>query len=142
MFLNPCNCALSASPCYHYNVSGFWKTLRGYVWWTYPRGSFHYDIMVTLILLFIFVTPFYVNFKDKPAERKPHPTGVIVIPDKDSGFIYQVQAAAVKGNSDAEIRAGLFSVIEPIAGEVKITRYELITDVNGKPAAYKVWVHR
>jgi hypothetical protein len=123
-------------------VSGFWKTLRGYVWWTYPRGSFHYDVMVTLILLFIFVTPFYVNFKDKPAERKPHPTGVIVVPDKENGFIYQVQSAAVNGTSDAEIRAELFSVIEPIAGEVKITRYEQVQDVSGKLVGYRVWVHR
>lgn len=98
--------------------------------------------MVTLILLFIFVTPLFVNFKDKPAERKPHPTGVVVIPDKDSGFIYQVQANAVKGSSDAEIRSDLLSVIEPIAGEVKIVRYEPTPDVNGKIASYKVWVHR
>lgn len=123
-------------------MNGFWKTLRGYIWWTYPRGSLHYDVMVTLILLFIFVTPFFVNFKDKPAERKPHQTGVVVTPDKDSGFIYQVQASAVKGDSDAEIRAGLFSVIEPIAGEVKIMKYEPLQDLGGKVVAYKVWVHR
>ncbi len=123
-------------------MSGFWKTLRGYIWWTYPRGSFHYDVMVSLILLFIFVAPLYVNFKDKPAERKPHPTGVIVIPDKDSGFIYQVQANAVKGTSDTDIRSDLLSVIEPIAGEVKIIRYEPLLDVNGKPVSYKVWVRR
>lgn len=98
--------------------------------------------MVTLILLFIFVTPFYVNFKDKPAERKPHPTGVIVVPDKENGFIYQVQSTAVNGTSDAEIRAELFSVIEPIAGEVKITRYEQVQDVSGKLVGYRVWVHR
>ncbi len=123
-------------------MSGFWKTLRGYVWWTFPRGSLHYDIMVTLILIFIFVTPLYVNFKDKPAERKPHPTGVVVIPDKDNGFIYRVDAAAVKGTSDPDIRASLLSVIEPIAGEVKIIRYEQLQDLGGKVIAYRVWVHR
>lgn len=123
-------------------MSGFWKTLRGYVWWTFPRGSLHYDIMVTLILLFIFVTPIYVNFKDKPAERKPHPTGVVVIPDKENGFVYRVDATAVQGNSDADIRSGLLSVIEPIAGEVKIMKYESVQDVGGKTIAYRVWVRR
>ena len=29
------------------------RTLKGYLFWTYTRGSFHYDIMVTLILAFI-----------------------------------------------------------------------------------------
>jgi hypothetical protein len=123
-------------------MGGFWKTIRGYVWWTYPRGSLHYDVMVTLILLFIFVTPLYVSFKDKPTERKPHPTGVVVTPDKDSGFIYRVDADAIKGTSDEEIRAGLLSVIEPIAGEVRITRYETVQDLGGRVVAYRVWVHR
>lgn len=119
-----------------------WKTIRGYIWWTHPRGNLHYDIMVTAILLFIFVTPLFVNFKDKPAERTPHPTGVQVLPDKEGAFIYRVEAAAVKGTTDAEIRADLRSVIEPIAGEVKIVRYEPIQDVKGHMVAYKVWVRR
>ena len=33
------------------------QILKSYFYWTYPRGCFHYDVMVTLILLFIFVTP-------------------------------------------------------------------------------------
>ena len=31
------------------------KVLRSYFFWTYERGSFHYDVMVTLILLFLFL---------------------------------------------------------------------------------------
>jgi hypothetical protein len=121
---------------------GIGKTLGSYVWWTHDRGNLHYDIMVTVILLFIFVTPIYVNFNDKPAERTPHPTGVVVQPDGTSGFIYRVDGSAVKGTSDAEIMSSLTSVIEPIAGEMKISRYETITDLSGHTVAYKVWVRR
>ncbi|HWR36061.1 MAG TPA: hypothetical protein VN622_09360 [Clostridia bacterium] len=119
-----------------------WKTIRGYIWWTHPRGNLHYDIMVTLILVFIFVTPLFVNFKDKPAERTPHPTGVVVLPDGKDGFIYRVDAAAVHGTSDDAIRQGLISVIEPIAGEVKLLRYEAVQDLQGRVIAYRVWVRR
>jgi len=119
-----------------------WKTIRGYIWWTHPRGNLHYDIMVTTILAFIFVTPLFVNFNDKPAERTPHPTGVQVIPDNHGGFIYRVEAAAVKGKSDTAIRADLISVIEPIAGEVRVMRYEPVQDVKGQVVAYRVWVRR
>ena len=42
------------------------KTLKSYFYWTYPRGNVHYDVMVTLILLFIFVTPQLWDFGDKP----------------------------------------------------------------------------
>lgn len=123
-------------------MNSVWKTIKGYVWWTYPRGSLHYDVMVTLILLFIFVTPLYVSFNDKPAERKPHPTGVVVTPDGSNGFIYRVDASAVQGSAAPEIGVGLLRVIEPIAGEVKITHFEPVQDVSGKTVAYKVWVHR
>ena len=121
---------------------GIGKTLNSYVWWTHERGNLHYDIMVTVILLFIFVTPMYVNFNDKPAERTPHPTGVVVQPDGKEGFIYRVDGSAVKGTTDAEITAGLTSVIEPIAGEMRITKYEAIPDLAGHTVAYKVWVKR
>ena len=38
------------------------QTLKGYVWWTYPRGSVNYDVMVTIILAFIFLAPLWINF--------------------------------------------------------------------------------
>ena len=115
---------------------GIWKTLNSYIWWTHPRGNLHYDIMVTVILLFIFVTPIYVNFKDKPAERTPHPTGVVVQPDGTGGFIYRVDGRP-SGTTDAEITADLTSVIEPIAGEMRI-RSTRRSRTGGNTVAYKV----
>jgi len=49
------------------------KTIKGYIWWTYERGIFHYDVMVTIILLFIFVAPRLIDFRDKPPAQNPHP---------------------------------------------------------------------
>jgi hypothetical protein len=49
------------------------KTIKGYIWWSYERGSFHYDVMVTIILLFIFVAPRFIDFRDKPPAQNPHP---------------------------------------------------------------------
>ncbi len=46
---------------------GLAEILKSYFYWTYPRGCFHYDVMVTLILLFIFVTPHLWNYGDKPS---------------------------------------------------------------------------
>lgn len=99
--------------------------------------------MVTLILLFIFLTPHWVNFKDKPVERTPHQTGVAVTPDPDGqGFIYQVDASAINGADDASIRKDLLRVIEPISGEVDIVRFEPVKNDSGKVVAYKAWVVR
>ena len=40
------------------------KLLRSYFFWAYERGSIHFDIMVTLILIFLFVSPHVIDFKD------------------------------------------------------------------------------
>ena len=120
----------------------FWQTIKSYFWWTHPRGNLHYDVMVTVILLFIFITPHFVNFNDKPIERVPHPTGVQVeIQPEGNGYIYTVDSDAIPGKTDDAIRTGLLRVIEPIAGEVVIARYELVQANRGRQA-YKVWVRR
>ncbi|MGH9524729.1 MAG: hypothetical protein ACRD3E_19575 [Terriglobales bacterium] len=118
-----------------------WQTIRSYIWWSYDRGSVPYDIMVTLILAFIFITPLFVNFKDKPIERVPHPIGVVVYPD-GAQLVYEIDAAAVAGHDSSSIEHDLLRVIEPIAGEVSIDRYETQRDSRGRVTSYKVWVTR
>jgi hypothetical protein len=117
------------------------QTVKGYFWWTYPRGSVPYDVMVTLILAFIFLTPIWINFRDKPVERSPHQTEVVVQQEGD-GFLYKVDASAVKPGSDSETRESLLRIVEPIAGYVTIDRYEPVRDGSHNLVAYKVWVHR
>jgi len=124
-------------------VNAVWRTIRGYILWSHERGSFHYDVMVTLILLFVFLTPYWINYKDKPVERNPHPTVVSVLPDTAGGFLYQISGSAIAGTDDFDIRDQLMSVIEPIAGGgVTITKYEAVRDSKGRILSYKVWVER
>ncbi len=123
-----------------------WSTIKGYIWWTYPRGSVHYDVMVTLILLFIFASPFFLNFHDEPTERIPHQTGVLVSPDKQpAGLVYRVDAEAVNpgrkvrcgAGHDAAVEDKLRRIIEPISGEVSIVTYEEICDSSHHVIAYR-----
>jgi hypothetical protein len=128
-------------------VKRVWATIRDYILWSYERGTVQYDVMVTLILLFVIFSPYWINYKDKPVEHNPHRTGVVVTADGKGGFIYQIEAGALDeqdrdSRNDQAIRAGLLSVIEPIAGEVTISNYEAVRDPAGKIQAYKVWVQR
>jgi hypothetical protein len=123
-------------------MGAIWRTIRGYILWSYERGSLHYDIMVTLILLFVFLSPHLINFKDKPVERNPHLTGVVVIPGEKGGFIYQIQASAVRTASDEDVRRQLEQIIEPISGAVNITKIETVKDAAGHTQSYKVWVEK
>jgi hypothetical protein len=123
-------------------VNPVWRTIKGFIFWSYERGTVQYDIMVTLILIFVFFSPLVISFNDHPAERNPHSTGVVVYPDGKGAFIYQVEARAVAGSDDSAIRATLLRVIEPISGSVQISGYETITDGKGHIIAYKVSVQR
>ncbi|HXX28908.1 MAG TPA: hypothetical protein VEI99_10585 [Terriglobales bacterium] len=123
-------------------VAGVWRTLRSYILWSHERGSVQYDVMVTLILLFVFFSPKLINFKDKPVEHNPHPTGVVVMPDGQGGLIYQVEGSAVMGEDEDARRGELLGIIEPISGEVTITKVEAVRNQAGRVAHYKVWVER
>jgi hypothetical protein len=124
------------------------KMINNYIFWAYERGSFHYDIMVTAILLFMFVSPHFINYKDKPVETVAlHASEVLVREAGTSGessrFIYQVRAEDMGGAAtDSERRAAILRVVEPISGEVTIDHYEPVYDTQGKVIAYNAWVLR
>jgi hypothetical protein len=122
-------------------IGGIWRTLRGYILWSHERGTVQYDVMVTLILLFVFFSPRLINFNDKPIDHNPHRTGVVILPDGQGGLIYQVEASAVDGKDDST-RGELLRIIEPISGEVAITKVEPVRDRSGHVLSYKVWVER
>ena len=124
-------------------MRALWREISGFVWWTYSRGSLRYDIMVTLILIFVFLSPYWINFKDKPIERNPHPQVVIVLPDTQGGFLYQIEGTAITGKDDGAVRKQLTSIIEPIAGgAIAIQKYETVRDHSGRILNYRVWVER
>ncbi|HMD16089.1 MAG TPA: hypothetical protein VKH18_05420 [Terriglobales bacterium] len=123
-------------------MGAIWRTIRGYIFWSYERGSLHYDIMVTLILLFVFVSPIFINFKDKPVEHIPRLTGVVVVPGATGELIYQIQASAVDTAAGGDVRRQLEKIIEPISGAVTITNVETVKDIAGHTQSYKVWVKK
>jgi len=123
-------------------MNAIWRTIRSYVLWQHERGTLHYDIMVTLILLFIFLSPRVINFNDKPIARNPHPTDVVVTTDGEGRLIYQVAASAVTPGDDRSVRDQLLRIIEPISGAVSIVSYDAVRDAKGRTQSYKVVVRR
>jgi hypothetical protein len=124
------------------------KTVRNYLFWSYERGSFHYDVMVTMVLLFIFVSPRFINFRDRPIYNLP---SQIMVENNGAGeLVYQVKQTDVDlslkkvGGSDPEqrTRRALRRLIEPIAGDVLVERYEPIRGTDGTIQSYRVWAHR
>jgi hypothetical protein len=119
-----------------------WGTIRGYVLWQHERGTLHYDIMVTLILIFVFFSPRVINFNDKPVPHDPHLTDVVVTPDGQGGLVYQISASAITPGDEQSVRGQLLQVIQPISGDVAIVNYEPLRDGNRQVQGYRVWVKR
>ena len=125
------------------------QVLLSYFYWTYPRGSFHYDIMVSLILLFIFLTP---QIKGWSYGDKPSPMGgplhpIQVIGNDGQGVIVTVQASDMSLDlhttaPDAVVKKALRKAIEPVTGDaVVVDHWETTTDAQGN-SVWKVWAHR
>ena len=122
------------------------RLLRRYIFWTYERGSLHYDVMVTLILLFLFVAPRFIDFKDKPApEVALQPTQVLV---RHAGYaagtqhlVYTVRAADLHGASGPALQDAAMKIIQPISGPVIVERIAPVEDTHGQLVAYDVTVH-
>jgi hypothetical protein len=127
------------------------KILKSYIFWTYERGSFHYDVMVTLILIFLFLSPRLIDYNDRSVETVAlHDSEVLV---KEAGhdgansqFIFEIRADQNGGPSTAQTddarREAILRVVEPISGEVTLERYEPVPDAHGKVVAYNAWVLR
>ena len=128
---------------------GVRQILLSYFYWTYPRGCFHYDVMVTLILLFIFLTPQIPgwSYGDKPPLIAGPAHTIQVIGDGGRGMIVTVAAsdvslAAQTTASKAVVKKALRKAIEPVTGDaVFVDDWKTVTDDQGN-LAWKVWAHR
>lgn len=121
------------------------KILKSYFYWTYSRGSFHYDVMVTLILAFIFITPHLWDYGDKPPAIGGPALPIQVQGDGVKGLILTVPAGEVvmpAEVSNFNMRRALKRAMQPVTGDaVTISRWELTRDASGNPVAWKVWAH-
>jgi len=123
-------------------MNGIWGTIRSYIFWQHERGTLHYDVMVTLILIFVFASPYWINFNDKPAPRNLNQTDVVVTTNAQGGLLYEISASAISPGDEQSVRDQLLRVIEPISGTVSIVKVEPIPDRKGKVQSYRVWAKR
>lgn len=125
------------------------RTLSNYFWWTYERGSLHYDVMVTLILIFLFVSPRFIDFKDRPTETVALRSSEVLVREagqvgSSAQFIYQIRTDVPGGpkpsQTDDDRRTSILRVIEPISGDVTFERAEPVYDEQKHIVAYNAWV--
>jgi hypothetical protein len=108
----------------------FWKKLSSFVWWNYPRATVEYDIMVGLILTFIFLTPRQI-FRDQPRPFTVHKATVTMV-TADGGHFFEILGAAPNANVPELIQ-------KYVGHPVKIRSIQTIRDQSSSALIYNVW---
>ncbi len=107
-----------------------WTILRRSVFWSYERGSWQYDIIVALILAFIFLS--YPLFKDQPAlelSNLRHVQGVVEISHDETSHIYQVDARLLESLNASTPEQGARTILEKSLNRpVRVKSLEEIRD--------------
>lgn len=117
------------------------RVLKSYLWWTYERGNFHYDVMVTLILAFIFITPRFIHYGDQPKADWPA-NEIRASVNPAGGMIYEVPVGLLSSQGSEPTDQALASAIAPTSGPVTVDRKEAVKQIGGSVVAWRVWAHR
>lgn len=122
------------------------RMLHSYLFWTYERGSFHYDVMVTLILLFLGISPRLIDFHDRPIPEVPQRSQEVLVRNASENghrFVYEIRSDDLRGaRTPAEIQGQISEIVHTIAGDALIGDFKPVTDPHGHVVAYDVTVRR
>jgi len=80
------------------------RTLGRFVFWDFPRASWQYDVMVILILAFIFATPRDI-FRDQPKAAT-----VVMLPGQTGTYL--IDPSSLSGLGEIERVAKASALIE------------------------------
>ncbi len=100
--------------------------LKRFILWDYPRASWQYDVMVGLILIFIFLTP-RAWFKDSP--RIPKASEIVLLPGSHNGQVYWIEPELIAAIPESERLARVAAILKSTFHKpAMVTRLEPIYD--------------
>jgi hypothetical protein len=94
--------------------------LGRFIFWDFKRGSWQYDVMVGLILAFIFLVP-RTFFRDQPK-----PASIVMLPSHQ-GFLLETKLLENVAEDDQSARATQL-VNQRFKTHVSISRVEVVYD--------------
>ncbi len=111
-----------------------WTGLKRFVLWDYPRACWQYDVMVGLILAFIFLTP-RGWFRDQP--RIPNASSITMLPAVHGANVYWVDMDLLTPVAEAERAAKVEQMLENRTGKPqKLVRLEPVRDSEAELKGY------
>ena len=104
-------------------VGAFSGGIRRFVLWDYPRAGWQYDVMVGLILAFIFLTP-REWFRDQPKA-----SSIVMLPGESGANVYWMEPEQLADVPEAERANKATMLLKARTGKKqKLVRLEPIFD--------------
>lgn len=111
-----------------------WTGLKRFVLWDYPRACWQYDVMVGLILAFLFLTP-RGWFRDQP--RIPNASSITMLPAVHGANVYWVDMDLLTPVPETERAARVQGMLENRTGKPQtLVRLEPIRDSEEELKGY------
>ena len=108
--------------------------IKRFILWDYPRASWQYDVMVGVILVFVFLTP-RSWFRDQP--RTPLASEVAMLGVRHGDSVFWIEPELLAGVSEDQRVAALGAILKSRTGKTQvITRVEPIFDSEQEVKGY------
>src|ERR1039457_3611664 len=115
--------------------------LKRFILWDFPRASWQYDVIVAIILAFIFLTP-RDWFRDQP--RIPHASSIALLPTEKGSTVFFVDAQLLAGPAEKQRVARLPAALRSRMSNrnLSVPRVEPILDSEGELQGYMAFARQ
>jgi hypothetical protein len=109
--------------------------LKRFILWDFPRASWQYDVMVGIILAFIFLTP-RDWFRDQP--RIPNASSIAMLPSENGSLVFFVDRELLDGIPESQQVERLTQVLRTRTSNrrLAVTRVEPILNSEEELQGY------
>jgi hypothetical protein len=109
--------------------------VKRFILWDFPRASWQYDVMVGIILAFIFLTP-RDWFRDQP--RIPNASSIAMLPSENGSLVFFVDRELLDGILENQKVERLTQVLRTRTSNhrLAVTRVEPILNSEGELQGY------
>lgn len=112
--------------------------LKRFILWDFPRASWQYDVMVGIILAFVFLTP-RDWFRDQP--RIPQASSIAMLPSEHGASVFWIDRQLLRHATEEQRADRVTEILRTRTGNKKlvVTQVQPVRDSDNEIQGYMVF---